>query len=390
MPPPSLLQLCTATAIRNVKYLNDIGNLPYALARPFLLKIESPEKLRMIEIQSPHIMKDDVELWLEFIKRDIPRWDEYALPEQPECWYDVYCDLQEQVQRAVDEDAEKLKMALDGINSERAKHSAKFVTDRRDICLPRERPTAKQRYASYDRKMGGITPVFGSTKSAASSSSDPLGTPIWSFERPPLLRSETKKRNNIFAATKRNTVLAVPTKQLNNRATQVRQAPRSLIEEHRRPSEPAIVRRKDPPMLRAPGRSHSHGISNVRSQSSPAVNSSLQEREARLRAITMGHAPNSSSQSLTAARVASPARLSSRNVSSLAAKKPTDPLRVGSRPQSQITPSTNIEDYKSSESGTNTDPDESKMSPPPAPRPGPVRKRPAPNVFIQPKKKKVI
>lgn len=25
--------------------LNDIGNVPYILARPFLLKIESPEKL---------------------------------------------------------------------------------------------------------------------------------------------------------------------------------------------------------------------------------------------------------------------------------------------------------------------------------------------------------
>lgn len=25
--------------------LNDIGNVPYSLARPFLLKIESPEKL---------------------------------------------------------------------------------------------------------------------------------------------------------------------------------------------------------------------------------------------------------------------------------------------------------------------------------------------------------
>lgn len=67
MPPPSLLQLCTATAIRNVKRmqrpistledlnrvltidayteLNDIGNIPYVLARPFLVKVESPEKL---------------------------------------------------------------------------------------------------------------------------------------------------------------------------------------------------------------------------------------------------------------------------------------------------------------------------------------------------------
>jgi elongin-A len=73
MPAPTLRQLCTATAIRNVKCkwprsrfhldrthadficfldLNDIGNVPYTLARPFLLKIESPEKLVSWLLQS--------------------------------------------------------------------------------------------------------------------------------------------------------------------------------------------------------------------------------------------------------------------------------------------------------------------------------------------------
>ncbi|GAB1218371.1 hypothetical protein ATERTT37_007625 [Aspergillus terreus] len=190
--------------------------------------------------------------------RDIPRWEEYELPDNPECWYDVYCDLRERVQRAVDEDAERLKMALDGIKTERAKHSAKFVTDRRDVHLPRERPTTKQRYASFDRKVGGIRPVFAGQKSALGSS-DPSGTPLWSFERPQLPR-ETKKKNSIFTATKRNNVLAVPTKQLNNRASQVKQAPRSLLEEHIRPPPVPTSRRKEPvvagtPSLRVPGRS---------------------------------------------------------------------------------------------------------------------------------------
>ncbi|GES66185.1 putative RNA polymerase II transcription factor SIII subunit A [Aspergillus terreus] len=258
MPAPSLLQLATASATRNVKYLNDIGNIPYSLARPFLLKIESPEKLRTLEIQSPHLIKEDEELWLEFIRRDIPRWEEYELPDNPECWYEVYCDLRERVQRAVDEDAERLKMALDGIKTERAKHSAKFVPDRRDMHLPRERPTTKQRYASFDRRVGGIRPVFAGQRSALGSS-DPSGTPLWSFERPQLPR-ETKKKNSIFTATKRNNVLAVPTKQLNNRASQVKQAPRSLLEEHIRPPPVPAPRRKEPvaagtPSLRVPGRS---------------------------------------------------------------------------------------------------------------------------------------
>ncbi|KAL3474328.1 RNA polymerase II transcription factor SIII subunit A-domain-containing protein [Aspergillus californicus] len=371
MPAQTLRQLCTATAIRNVKFLNDIGNIPYALARPFLLKIESPEKLRALEIQSPHLMRDDAELWHEFIRRDIPKSDEISLPEQPDCWYDLYCELREEIQRAVDEDAEKLKMALDGISTERAKHSAKFVTDRRVVPLPRERPTAKQRYASFDRKMGGIKPAF-SSKGGTGSSADPMGSPLWSFERPSAPRPQ--KKGNIFAAKKRNPALAVPTKQLNNRATQVRQAPRSLIEEHRRLPEPPVARR---PSLRAPGRSSVPPTSNNRSQVvSPAVNSSLREREDRLRAIASGRNNTSSPSNNTAPQSSSTKRgLSSSRDSS----------EITPKPHPRLTSTANSEDYRSSESGTNTDPDDSRMSPPRAV----IRKRPAANVFIQPKKKRL-
>ncbi|RDW90475.1 uncharacterized protein DSM5745_02250 [Aspergillus mulundensis] len=318
MSPPTLRQLCTATAIRNVKYLNDIGNIPYALARPFLLKIESPEKLRSLEVQSPHIMNDDSELWLEFIKRDIPNWDEFPLQEQPDCWYDLYCELRDEVQRGVDEDAERLKMALDGLSSEREKHSTKFVADRRTIGVPRSRTTARHRYSTF----AGFAP----------------------------------KKKNIFSATKRNNVLAVPTKQLNNRATQVQQAPRSLVEAHRRPAEPAVARR---PLLRAPRRSPLQDVSGSRSQSgSPAANnSSLREREARLRAIASGHVAASS-------RSHTPQQMSSTEIS------------VSARTSSGA---------ESSRPGANTISEASRASPPRAT----IRKRPAPNLFIQPKKKRM-
>ncbi|RAL15076.1 elongin A domain-containing protein [Aspergillus homomorphus CBS 101889] len=354
MPPPSLLQLCTATAIRNIKHLDDIGNIPYALARPFLLKVESPEKLRALELQSPHLMQDDEELWLEFIKRDIPRWEEYDLPEKPDCWYDVYCDLREQVQRAVDEDAEKLKMALDGISSERAKHSAKLVTDRRSIGLPRERPTMKQRYASLDRKMGGFKPVFVASKSGASQY-DSLGAPAWGFERPSVPRSETKRKTGIFSATKRNSALAIPTKQLNTRASQIKQAPRSLVEEHRRPVEPAIPRRRDNTTvaMRAPGRSRMQTTAGSTGQNNLEVNSTLRDREARLRAIASG-----------------------RPVGSLTGS--SGPGTTGSPqcPRFSASPSTATANAV--------------VPTAPGPRPIMVRKRPAPaDPFIQPKKKRV-
>ncbi|KAL4889757.1 RNA polymerase II transcription factor SIII subunit A-domain-containing protein [Aspergillus ambiguus] len=385
MPAPSLLQLATASATRNVKFLNDIGTIPYSLARPFLLKIESPEKLRTLELQSPHLIKEDEELWLEFIKRDIPRWEEYELPDSPDCWYEVYCDLRERVQRAVDEDAERMKMALDGIKTERAKHSAKFVTDRREIRLPREQPTTKQRYASFDRKVGGIRPVFAGPRSALGSS-DPSGTPLWSFERPQLPR-ETKKKKSIFTATKRNNVLAVPTKQLNNRASQVKQAPRSLVEEHIRPPPTASPRRKEPavaggtPSLRVPGRSRMQGGPGGRIQS-PVATPSLQEREARLRAIASGpRAGSHSSMSPAASNTAS------RASSAAASPSMTAPLPAGS-PQSKTRVQLSTPGNSTSPRMDGSAEDDDSRTPPQPPRVVNIRKRPAPSVFIQPKKRK--
>jgi elongin-A len=295
----------------------------------------------------------------------------------------------------VEEDAEKLKMALDGINSERAKHSAKFVTDRRIIPLPRERPTAKQRYASFDRKMGGLTPRFASPRGGLGSS-DPLGTPAWSYERPHLPRVE-KKKSNIFNLTKRNPALAVPTKQLNNRASQVKQAPRSLIEEHRRPPDPVVPRRNGPPTLVAPGRSR---LQSTRSSGGPSnfvVSASLREREARLRALTSGTQTGSStpkssenSPALAAVPYRASATVASKSLqdspSSSSTQEPSDSLPVG---QLQgTTERATAESAKSALLEAIPDPDDSGVLPAQPPR-AVMRKRPAPSLFIQPKKRKV-
>lgn len=343
-------------------------------------------------------MKDDDELWLELIKRDIPKWEEYDLPEKSECWYELYCDLREQVQKSVDEDAQKMKMALDGIKSERAKHSAKFVPDRRSIRLPRERPTAKQRYASYDRKMGGIAPVFATPKSGLSTS-DPIGAPAWSFERPQMPRSEAigtpRKRNTIFTSSKRNSVLSVPTKQLNNRATQIRQAPRSLIEEHRRPSEPVVARPRAPPALATPERPKPPRAPGPSNESSAVASPSLREREARLRALTSGSPAGSrtsnSSENLrpsSTTPVASPS--SAKTVSGNASMSTMSSESAG--PQSTKATSrleSQSPNNRVSQSTRNTDVSENRASPAQSPRPAIIRKRPAPSVLMMPKRRRV-
>lgn len=360
-------------------------------------------------------MQDDNEIWLGFIKRDIPKWEQYDIPEKPESWYDVYCDLRERVQKEVDKDAEQLKMAMEGINSQRARHSSKFVSD---VRLPQQKPSARQRYATYDRKVGGIAPVFAAP-SAATLAADPLGAPAWTFERPQIPRSSESKKSGIFAAPKRNKALAVPTNKLNGKASQVRVAPRSLIEEHRRPAEPPMAMRRPTPILRVPGRPKSQPTFG---STNPVLTPSLEEKEARLRALTTGKpmasrtpkSPEATSvSSKTLPRSSPPASSFKISPTSSPVKKVLKPSPARMKPQitpAPKSPSTATPAKDSTESlfeepgsqdgtqklkpmnlkrpspGPGSDWDESKSQ---APRVAPIRKRPAPNVFIQPKKKKV-
>lgn len=360
-------------------------------------------------------MQDDNEIWLGFIKRDIPKWERYDIPEKPESWYDIYCDLRERVQKEVDKDAEQLKMAMEGINSQRAKHSSKFVSD---VRLPQQKPSARQRYATYDRKVGGISPVF-TAPSAATLAADPLGAPTWTFERPQIPRSsESKKKSSIFAAPKRNKALAVPTNKLNNKASQVRVAPRSLIEEHRRPAEPPMAMRKPTPILRVPGRPKPQ---TTFGSTNPTLTPSLEEKEARLRALTTGRPIASRTSKSPEANSVSSKTLprSSPPASSFRYSPTSSPVRKVPKPspartKSQVTPapkspSTTTPTTDSTESlfeepdsqDNIQEPNQMKKPPSPglgsdryesksqAPRVAPIRKRPAPNVFIQPKKRKV-
>ncbi|OQE20411.1 hypothetical protein PENSTE_c013G03043 [Penicillium steckii] len=361
MPAPSLRQLATATAIKHVKMLDDIGSLPYALVRPMLLKVDNPEKLHSMELLSPHLAEEDQELWLDFIKRDIPQWETYDLPETSTQWYDIYCDLREEVQRSLDADAEKLKSAIDGIQSEKSRLQPKIISGPRGRS---HRPSTRQVYASFDRKMGGIRPTFNKPSSSDSSS--------WSYHTPSLPRSEfgssTSKnpKKSIFAPQRRNNALAVPTKHLSTRASRVRQAPRSLIEEHRRPVDP-------PASTSASARPQANGASRTPGtpvSSNPAFgpkSASLAEREARLQAIASGKPVPSGSSTDTnkpaASGEASPAKRPIRK-------------RQATSPPPQVSSSTS----QASPRGPNVDS--------PAPRPAIIRKRPD-SVFIQPKRKRI-
>lgn len=271
-------------------------------------------------------------------------------------------------------------MALDGITSERAKHTSKLLADRQRSLLPRERPTIQQRYASYDRKMGGLDP----------------------FEKPSMRRSAPRKKNAIFAATKRNSLLTMPTKQLNNRASQVRQVPRALIEEHMPPPQRAITsvaKRSEPndvpasKRMAAPDRLRLH---NAFGSTSAKSTSTLLERENRLRALKS--LPYSAKETATTYSIVSTQDLNSSK--SHAEGKVSTSLNGSSASASSDADSTILKHqdiFSDSNSGSSCSSEELQQQPqqqqqqqqqPQPIRRVIVRKRPAPTLFLEPKKKK--
>ena len=91
MAPHSLLFLAQRACIRNVTSIDSIGDLPFKVAEPILREIQQPKQQRKIEINSPHIIGETSDLWIKFIKRDVPTQPDFnQAPEDPDDWFDLY------------------------------------------------------------------------------------------------------------------------------------------------------------------------------------------------------------------------------------------------------------------------------------------------------------
>ncbi|EFR05013.1 hypothetical protein MGYG_08016 [Nannizzia gypsea CBS 118893] len=236
----SLLLMARRMCVKVVREITDVGLARYEVIRPILQRIENPQQLHELEQRSPHLLEHDAELWVEFIKRDIYFWETLDLTEAPESWYDFYTTLRAQAAKKVDEDAERMRRALQGLDKEKSKHTPKIV-DVKKMRLPREKPTTVQRHAHHDRMMGGISPVFA----LGTKESDPSGSKAWEDRPqwrlvPPRLSSRPSsgassggRKSALPAVVKRNHTLSTPTHKLNTMASRVIQAPKSFIEDRK-------------------------------------------------------------------------------------------------------------------------------------------------------------
>jgi hypothetical protein len=77
---PRLVDLCIATARRNVQFIDDIGNLlPLKLVMPIVKAVQRPDQLARLEKNRPELAEETHEMWFNFIKRDVSRWEKMLL-----------------------------------------------------------------------------------------------------------------------------------------------------------------------------------------------------------------------------------------------------------------------------------------------------------------------
>lgn len=204
---------------------------------------------------------------MAFIKRDIPHYERFQLPPESDCTYELYSDLIMQLDAEVEADAIAMAKALNRINEERAQHSSKFITDPRSVRLPmKRRPVKPSHPLSY-----GIPPRLATATTIH-------GEQLTFRERSEAPR-EGSKKNSIFAS-KKNKVLAVPTHQLNSRASQITRVPKSLVEDHKRPATQSTP---SPRRILAP-RAPAVGYPKI--PNAHSSDTSLEARESRLLAAT--------------------------------------------------------------------------------------------------------
>jgi elongin-A len=220
---------------------------------------------RQLEANSPQIIGRDGEIWLQFIKRDIPDWEKKQhQPKHPKNWWKLYNWLSEQTKKDREQGAEKLKAALDAVNDEREQNLAKVVSRKE---LPKEPVNHKARI-------------------------------LYHHTFTPRNMGPGQRKNGIMEKIRKETHEArwLRTRGLTShplhKLTEVTQAPRGLIEDYKR-SVLHNNKSKTPAAMRAPIPPRTSKASlAVTMREKPVVDKSLQEREDRLRALTGARTPN--------------------------------------------------------------------------------------------------
>lgn len=130
MPAPSLFELATNAAIKNVKSIDDIGDTPLRLVRPILSYINSPEQLKTLEINSPQVRGEVNEVWEALCRKYVLGYRSHPVkPKDPRKWYKFYQKLVEETDANAKKSADALKAALQSKDAEKQANKMTFMTN---------------------------------------------------------------------------------------------------------------------------------------------------------------------------------------------------------------------------------------------------------------------
>ncbi|CAO2653929.1 Nn.00g106620.m01.CDS01 [Neocucurbitaria sp. VM-36] len=131
MPVPSLFELARQRLIKNIDMLNDIGDIPFSFLEPVLRFIQNPDQLQELEENCTQLLGETGDIWLRFIKRDIPNWDKKPHePRDPRNWSKVYRKLKKDMEKEKQADAEALKQQMQALQKDRAQNKTMIVDSR--------------------------------------------------------------------------------------------------------------------------------------------------------------------------------------------------------------------------------------------------------------------
>ena len=162
---------------------------------------------------------------------------------------------------------------MDGLKSERAKHTSRVVDAKTVPRLPR---------MGGMRVEGGRSRLTSSTSSALTFGS---GSKTKALTGKGVLEKARREAREMSLFSARKTLLATPTHKLNDKASQVRNVPQGLLDDHKRPTTLSYANHTPkPPTIFAPRRSSAAANSPTPS----AAGMTDAERERRLKAFTTG------------------------------------------------------------------------------------------------------
>lgn len=289
---------------------------------------------RQIELASPQICGQDAEIWLEFIKRDVPNWDQKSVePENPQKWYKAYKKLVMDSQKEVEDDAAELKATLDRIKQDQALHKARQV-ELRGVQVP-EGLKSNGPVISLSTMPRFYDRVTYPPPSDRQRKRDPDAEVVVSTKgKLDQFRKQAKAMGHFQAPARRPGVWDMKLRPVTTNRTIIT-APRILIEEHRKAAAPTVL---DPSVKPAVIFTPKKKRVRPDESSQPGV-MTTEEKEKRLKAFTnpsgaSRSTPNLEASSLTGSNSAtSPPRREANIASPTAIKLATSPV-----PNGQVTP----------------------------------------------------